>query len=457
MGAETGQTERQALGQASLKELVCGSELQTPGQQVDLSAPLSAADLHACLARISVQSDEIKDKVYRTVTAHHSEFLGIITHASETCSDVTALSQELQGALSLLDSDTPEEEGGAGAAKTAPGRSALAADDFPFQKRRESFQQSTRTSEQPETVLIDEIFRGVTRVKEISIELEEKRVAARVVGVIAEMHEMRSRVEHHMAQHEVVEAAEALGRLREALGLSARGEEDGRGGGGDLTAQLSVLKSLREECMARQSELEATLELLLSRALTLHTKQHMLQVTAAVPSGDRGEAGNRDVELSKVFDALEALGRLSTRLAKLADALFSAIIVPILRDPTTRIDLEEMARDCPQADVEGGEGFPGAATSPHEARLMWPPDRASKEADSTPAVVYPKVLAVVRFLRRHVLGGNRHRMQQLGRILWPRLADAIIAGCLGKVSLIVSLFLHQLLILLGPVSATCVK
>ena len=51
---------------------------------------------------------------------------------------------------------------------------------------------------------------------------------------------------------------------------------------------------------------------------------------------------------------------------------------------------------------------------------------------STPQLLYPKLLQVSRFLLRHVAGGDARRMSGIGRTLWPRLADGIIATCLTK-------------------------
>lgn len=58
---------------------------------------------------------------------------------------------------------------------------------------------------------------------------------------------------------------------------------------------------------------------------------------------------------------------------------------------------------------------------------------AYQSAETVLEILYPKIVQVIKFLNEHVLGNRDGRMTRFGRMVWPRLADAIIAGCLSKV------------------------
>ncbi len=174
----------------SLQELVSF----TPGVELDESAPLSASDLHTLLDRIESRSEEIKDRVHKTVTKNYHQFLSIISAANGTVADVGAVARDLKSILDAL--GERREEGGAGQRQDGGGTEARLSFDL-------------------------EICQLAADAEKLRRDGEEREQAVAVVQAIAELHETLQSTEREFLDGRLIEASGALCELRESLGLPA--------------------------------------------------------------------------------------------------------------------------------------------------------------------------------------------------------------------------------------------
>jgi hypothetical protein len=166
----------------------------TPGVELDESAPLSASDLHTLLDRIESRSEEIKDRVHKTVTKNYRQFLSIISGANGTVADVEAVARDLKSILDAL--GERREEGWGGQRQDGGGTKARLSFDL-------------------------EICQLAADAEKLRRDGEEREQAIAVVQAIAELHETLQSTEREFLDGRLIEASGSLCELRESLGLPA--------------------------------------------------------------------------------------------------------------------------------------------------------------------------------------------------------------------------------------------
>ncbi|GBG79942.1 hypothetical protein CBR_g30206 [Chara braunii] len=234
--------------------------------------------------------------------------------------------------------------------------------------------------------------------------------------------------------------------------------------------EIRVFGILRSEFSLRKTKLKGILESLFRRALVIDRIHCELRWMPIVQLFRRHSGGNSgqitgtdlndtdvDVGFGDILDALEIAGWLDLKLASLADTMFTRIFLSVIKDQ--RINLEviyvdkdasayssektEMEEDKSGVEkVHQGQGREDSGRGNQKVGskivvLSW---RATAEegggeekvGELTLPEAFRKILVVVQFIREHIMGGKPVRMRQLGRTLWPRLAEAIIKGPLGK-------------------------
>lgn len=154
-----------------------------PSNDLDDSSPLSAPDLRLIIDHLQVRSLQIKSKVQNYVVSHHSDFSALFSQCSAAFSGAEHLSGEVSDLIRLI-------------------------------------------SEAPIDVEIKEV---VDEVREKRRDVREKRKVLELVSVIVEVSEKLKFVREEMRGGRVVEAAERIRELEEALRIREREvkEEDG--------------------------------------------------------------------------------------------------------------------------------------------------------------------------------------------------------------------------------------
>lgn len=180
----------------SLRELIS----TTLGAELDESAPLSAADLHTLLDRIQTRSGEIKDRVKKSLTKNHEQFLGLISNASEAITDVESIAQDLRQVLDALGEREKLESGNAN--HKARNRQSL--------------------NEIRERITFDlEVCELAGENERLRKEQEQRREYSRAVKFIVEVNEGLRNAEREFSKGKLIEAASDLFEIREQLGLPA--------------------------------------------------------------------------------------------------------------------------------------------------------------------------------------------------------------------------------------------
>ncbi|KAH7294962.1 hypothetical protein KP509_27G026500 [Ceratopteris richardii] len=261
----------------------------------------------------------------------------------------------------------------------------------------EPFLTPSSPSQDP-SALCSELPALVDQTRQTNREIREKREAIQVVERITHLHEILKSASFQCSEGKIVEAAQVLIDAQQELGVSGKFLDETHGEAEEDDFQPYVL--LRQLWRGTYSEISAHLEELFSSTVMIDANNSRLHVS------------NRS-HLSAVLMAMERIGLLESTFAKLADGIMKAIVNAILRDPL-RVELSE------------------ATPTAEEAILSWE-EIFNKEGDTTLLVtVYTKLLKVVNFLWLHISCNNDLWMNELGRYLWPRMADSIISSYLSK-------------------------
>lgn len=225
----------------------------------------------------------------------------------------------------------------------------------------------------------------------------EKRKAIVVVGRISNLHEKLNNAAQQLSQGELVKAAQGLLDTRNELGLSSHlSEED------DAALEEEEMRPyafLRRLWSSSFSQMSVHLGELFGKAIVLDAKNLKLYI-------------QNEAQVSTLLTAMDKIELLETAFARFADTLLKTVLSFILHDPL-KADL------CEESSTTG------------EAVLGWA-SRSTLEDGMVLALLYAKLLKVVNFLQLYVCCGHDSWMKELGRFIWPRMADAIISGYLSK-------------------------
>lgn len=144
------------------------------------SLPLSAPDLRLLISRLDAHSLRIKSTVQSYLLSHHAEFSSLFSQCSDVVSKSEHLSDDVISLLNLI-------------------------------------------SEQP---IEADVGRNVREIVEKRREAREKKEILDFVGVVLELDGKFGVVRDHMKNGRVVEAAEVLRELKEALGVKGNGDAE---------------------------------------------------------------------------------------------------------------------------------------------------------------------------------------------------------------------------------------
>ncbi|CAM6107901.1 unnamed protein product [Calypogeia fissa] len=393
------------VADSTLRELIPRSN----SGRLDESAPLSAPDVIALLENIRARSEGIKEKVQRTVTSYHEEFLRIITQSNQSVVNVENVADRLKNVIELLG----EKDAGVSKdsvsfplhdksnSKTVVGDHKLSAED-----------DSGAGQISRGTPVDVEICNLSAQVQGLRSKVKENEKALGVVETISSLHSLILATEKKFLPGQLVEAANDMVFLQRKLGLKDGQQQDS----GNRDHRVKVFKLLQDEWSDRYNKLVVLLDDLVSKAIVLDERKSELTVIQHITSDmveDGVEAGA--VDLSSILTAMDVLGVLDVRLAKFGDAIIKHVLSPLLKNSQGVVSTLLLGS--------------GAGSTPRSV-LKW--SFGTQSAETVLESLYPKIVQVIKFLNEHILGNHDGRMTRFGRTVWPRLADAIIAGSLSK-------------------------
>ncbi|KAI5077756.1 hypothetical protein GOP47_0007580 [Adiantum capillus-veneris] len=254
------------------------------------------------------------------------------------------------------------------------------------------------TPSQDPSSVCSQLSAFVEQVRLTNREVDEKKQAIHVVERIANLFEMIKTASLQLSQGKIAEAAQVLLDAKHELGLSGNVSEEA-----DVVVEEEDIRPyalLKQQWLNTFTQMSGHLEELFRNTVLLDAKNHKLHI--------------RDGSLLfAVLTAMDKIGLLGTTFAKLADNLMKTVIGSILQGPL-EVKLSE--------DV----------STTGDAVLSWVAMPNVDEDAMLLAMLYTKLLKVVHFLHLYVSCGHGSWTKELGRFIWPRMADAIISGYLSK-------------------------
>ncbi|KAL3693047.1 hypothetical protein R1sor_006698 [Riccia sorocarpa] len=382
---------------STLKELLPHSS----AGEIDESAFLSASDLITLLDRIRICSEEIKEKVFKTVTTYDTDFKRIISQADRTAADVQSVSEELQAVLELF----------GGSAGNLDQSSLFSSQRFQKIPKNEEAEGSANV---PVDIRICNLASEIHGIRK---RIKEREDALVVVNAVSSLFAQLLSTERKFTPKHLVEAASNMRHLQRKLRVEL--EYDGQST--DNFEDVKPFKLLQDAWRERFQKLVNILENMFAKAILVKKSSSELSVTSPVHC-DSLEAGSEPatIELSVIFKAMDVVGVLDAKLAILGDAIHKHILIPILRDPSLVVSTTDVTNS-----------YPNSRSSLTLIKSV-SQDNKGGQNDEPVSFVYSRVAQVIRFLHKNIFGDHAKWMGRFGRLFWPTLAETIISGCLSK-------------------------
>ncbi|KAH6837347.1 centromere/kinetochore protein [Perilla frutescens var. hirtella] len=325
------------------------------------SSPLSAPDLRLLISRLDAHSLRIKSTVQSYLLSHHSDFSALFSQ----CSDIVSKSENISGdvaALLSLVCDQPVEADVGRIVKEIAG------------KRREA---------------------------------REKREILDFLRVILELDRKLVVVREDVKSGRVVDAAEGLRELKEALGV--------KGGGDAETAEgepvvYAILRKQWTDCF---EEIQELLLRVMENAVRFEQDSNAVHVKHQMAID-----GIDDLELFTVMNAMDVAGVLDYGLAKIADLITKYVFTPVVSCRANPIVEEEINPDV------------GHVT---EAVLKMVPSVEPEGSKVDGQIMYSNIVQIIEFISKFLCFNNASWMCCFGRLTWARMSDMIISNFLAKV------------------------
>ncbi|XP_052178066.1 centromere/kinetochore protein zw10 homolog isoform X2 [Diospyros lotus] len=326
---------------------------------LDDSSPLSAPDLRLLIDRLQVHSLDIKSKVRDYVLSHHSDFASLFVQ----CCDAVSSSEELFGRVSDL---------------------------------------LSLVSDHPVDSQIRDVVTEITAKRR---EAKEKKELLELVTVIVELSEELRRVKENVKAGRVVEAAEAMRRLKAALRIrdEAVAVEEG---------EPVVYGLLRKEWTQCFEEIQDFLVRFVEKAVQFEHQNNAVRVKY-MPSLDAIEV----IGLHTILEAMDAVGILDYGLAKVADMMIKYVITPAVNGRSHVSFVVDIIQEA------------GLTT---EAVLKIVPPSGPEMENIDGQSIYSAIIQVIRFIYKSLCFENGAWMQCFGRLTWPRMSELIITNFLSK-------------------------
>ncbi|XP_047943283.1 centromere/kinetochore protein zw10 homolog [Salvia hispanica] len=326
------------------------------------SSPLSAPDLRLLISRLDAHSLRIKSTVQSYLLSHHSDFSALFSSCADVVSKSENLAEDFAALLSLA-CDQPVEA---------------------------------------------EVGRIVREIVEKRREAREKREILEFLGVVLELDRKLAVVREDVRRGRVVEAAEGLRELKEALGV--------KGGGDAKTAaegEPAVYAILRKQWADCFEEIQGLLLRFMENAVRFDQDTNTVHVKYQI-SVD----GINGLELSTIMNAMDVAGVLDYGLAKIADLITKYVFTPVVSCKANPVVEEENSQESDNV---------------REAVLKMVPSVEPEGNKVDGELMYSNIVRIIDFFSKCLCFNNGSWMCCFGRLTWPRMSDMIISNFLAKV------------------------
>lgn len=239
-------------------------------------------------------------------------------------------------------------------------------------------------------------------------EAREKREILGFLGVILELDGKLVVVREDLKSGRVVEAAEGLRELKEALGVKGGGDADTAAEG--EPAVYAILRKQWADCF---EEIQELLMRCMENAVRFEQNDDALHVKYQMTID-----GVNGLELSTVMNAMDVAGVLDYGLAKIADLITKHVFTPVVSCRANPTVEEEINQDVDHAT---------------EAVLKMVPSDESEDNMVDGEIMYSNIVQTIEFISKFLCFNNGTWMSCFGRLTWPRMSDMIISNFLAKV------------------------
>ncbi|KAK4492826.1 hypothetical protein RD792_000151 [Penstemon davidsonii] len=327
------------------------------------SSPLSAPDLRLLISRLDAHSLRIKSTVRSYLLSHHADFSSLFSQCSDVVSKSEHLSDNVVALLNLI-SDEPIEADVGGIIKEV------------VEKRRE---------------------------------LGEKREILEFVGVVLELDRKLGVVREDSRSGRVVEAAEGLMDLKNALGVKGSDGDD------DVAVEDEpvVYGILKKQWSDSFEEIQELLLRFMEKAVRFDQEGNALHVMSR-PTMNEIDG----LELYTVLKAMDIAGILINGLAKIADLITKYVFIPVVNRKETPLFNESNDQSL-------------GHVSEAVLKMVTSVDHESNKVDGE--TMYFNIVRIVEFVNKFLCFHNGSWMHSFGRLTWPRMSDQIISNFLSKV------------------------
>lgn len=250
--------------------------------------------------------------------------------------------------------------------------------------------------------------RIVREIVEKRREAREKREILGFLGVILELDGKLVVVREDLKSGRVVEAAEGLRELKEALGVKGGGDAETAAEG--EPAVYAILRKQWADCF---EEIQELLMRCMENAVRFEQNDDALHVKYQMTID-----GVNGLELSTVMNAMDVAGVLDYGLAKIADLITKHVFTPVVSCRANPTVEEEINQDVDHAT---------------EAVLKMVPSDVSEDNMVDGEIMYSNIVQTIEFISKFLCFNNGTWMSCFGRLTWPRMSDMIISNFLAKV------------------------
>lgn len=250
--------------------------------------------------------------------------------------------------------------------------------------------------------------RIVREIVEKRREAREKREILGFLGVILELDGKLVVVREDLKSGRVVEAAEGLRELKEALGVKGGGDAETAAEG--EPAVYAILRKQWADCF---EEIQELLMRCMENAVRFEQNDDALHVKYQMTID-----GVNGLELSTVMNAMDVAGVLDYGLAKIADLITKHVFTPVVSCRANPTVEEEINQDVDHAT---------------EAVLKIVPSDESEDNMVDGEIMYSNIVQTIEFISKFLCFNNGTWMSCFGRLTWPRMSDMIISNFLAKV------------------------
>ncbi|KAL1560850.1 centromere/kinetochore protein zw10 [Salvia divinorum] len=326
------------------------------------SSPLSAPDLRLLISRLDAHSLRIKSTVQSYLLSHHSDFSALFSSCADVVSKSENLAEDFSALLSLV-CDQPVEA---------------------------------------------DVGRIVKEIVEKRREAREKREILEFLGVILELDGKLGVVREDVKRGRVVEAAEGLRELKEALGVKGGGDAQTAAEGEPVV--YAIIRKHWADCF---EEIQELLLRFMESAVRFNQDANAVHLKYQI-SVD----GFNGLELSTIMNAMDVAGVLDYGLAKIADLITKHVFMLVVTCKANPVIEEENNQDS------GDE---------REAVLKMVPSAEPEGNKVDGELMYSNLIQIIDFFSKFLCFNNGSWMCCFGRLTWPRMSDMIISNFLAKV------------------------